>query len=115
MGETAPKCCLLFRLPQFHRVPWLADGAMPGPSPPGHCAATHPPETDKGDAETPGRADRVGKMKGSESGEAQTRGGGGGEDDVSPQLRGAHRPQDTTPGTHSGEERWMPSSSPPRI
>lgn len=48
--------------------------------------ATHPPETDKGDAETPGRADRVGKMKGSESEEAQTRGGGGGEADVSPSL-----------------------------
>lgn len=43
--------CLGSPVPQG---PLLADGATPGPSPPGHCGATHPPETDKGEAETQG-------------------------------------------------------------
>lgn len=58
--------------------PPLADGAMPGPSPPGHCEATHPPETHRGDADTrEGR--QVGEMKESELGEAQTHTGVGEE------------------------------------
>lgn len=75
---------------------------------------------DKGDAETPGRADGVGEMKGSE---AQTHVGVGGrrEADVSPRLErceppaeGGHRPHDTTASTHGGKERRRPGSSPPR-
>lgn len=92
-------------------APLLADGAMPGPSPPGHCAATHPPETDRHDAETPGRVDRVGEMKESESGKHRHTWGWGERSCMSPRL-GRHKPwggvphgpHDTIPSTHSGKE-----------
>lgn len=113
MRETAPKCCLVLSSPGPQGPP-LADGAMPGPSPPGHCAATHPPETHRGDIDT-----RKGRQGGRDEGirvgggEADTHRDGEREAGMSPRLE-RRKPSGGSRASlhHSQHPQWQGGEKP---